>query len=59
VAAAGQLSSRAGDLLLGAAREAFTQGLHLAFAISAAVAIGVAILAAVLLREVRAGDPPR
>jgi len=59
VAAAGQLSSQVGDLLLGAARQAFTQGLHLAFAISAAVAVGVAILAAVLLREVRAGNPPQ
>jgi MFS transporter, DHA2 family, multidrug resistance protein len=59
VAAAGQLPSQVGDLLLGAARQAFTQGLHLAFAISAAAAIGVATLAAILLREVRAGNPPQ
>ena len=58
VAAAGQLPDQLGAVLLDAAREAFTQGLHMAAAISAAAAIGVAILAAVLLRGVRAGHEP-
>jgi DHA2 family multidrug resistance protein-like MFS transporter len=53
VAAAGQLPDQLGGALLGAARQAFTHGLHLAFAVSAAAAIGVAILAVVLLRGVR------
>jgi MFS transporter, DHA2 family, multidrug resistance protein len=56
VAAAGQLHGQLGQALLGAAREAFTQGLHLAFAISAAAAIAVAILAAVLLHRLRPSD---
>jgi MFS transporter, DHA2 family, multidrug resistance protein len=53
VAAAAQLPDQLGQALLHAARQAFTQGLHLAFAISAAAAIGVAILAAILLRRLR------
>jgi MFS transporter, DHA2 family, multidrug resistance protein len=59
VAAAGQLPDQLGAELLDAARQAFTQGLHLAFAISAAVAIGVAILAAVLLRRLRPSSEPQ
>jgi MFS transporter, DHA2 family, multidrug resistance protein len=58
VAAAGQLPDQLGQALLGAARQAFTQGLHLAFAVSAAAAIGVAILAVVLLRGVRPSSQP-
>jgi DHA2 family multidrug resistance protein-like MFS transporter len=56
VAAAGQLPDQLGQALLGAARQAFTQGLHLAFAISAAAAVAVAVLAAVLLRRLRPSD---
>jgi DHA2 family multidrug resistance protein-like MFS transporter len=56
VAAAGQPHGQLGQALLGAARDAFTQGLHLAFAISAAAAIAVAILAAVLLRRLHPSD---
>jgi DHA2 family multidrug resistance protein-like MFS transporter len=52
-AAAGQLPDQLGQALLLAARQAFTQGLRLAFAASAAAAISVAILAAVLLRRLR------
>jgi hypothetical protein len=37
--------------LLEAAREAFTQGLHLAAAVSAAAALAFAILVTVLLRQ--------
>ncbi len=53
VAAAGQLPDELGQALLWAARQAFTQGLHLAFTISAAAAIGVAILTVILLRRLR------
>src|SRR6266508_3473521 len=49
VAAAGQLPDQLGQALLGAARQAFTLGLQLAFAVSAAAAVAVAVLAAVLL----------
>ena len=58
VAAAGQLPDQLGAALLNAAREAFTQGVQLSFAISAAVAIGIAILVAALLRHVGAGSEP-
>jgi MFS transporter, DHA2 family, multidrug resistance protein len=54
VAAAGQLPDTLGAPLLDAARQAFTQGLHLAFAVSAAAAAAVAVLAAVLLHRHRA-----
>jgi DHA2 family multidrug resistance protein-like MFS transporter len=56
VAAAGRLPEPLGHALLGAARQAFTHGLHMAFAISAAASIGVAILAAVLLKGLRPRD---
>jgi DHA2 family multidrug resistance protein-like MFS transporter len=56
VAAAGQLPDQLGAALLDTAREAFTQGLQLSFAISAAVAIGIAVLVAALLRHVGAGS---
>jgi DHA2 family multidrug resistance protein-like MFS transporter len=51
VAAAGQLPGDTGAMLLAAAREAFTQGLHYAFAIGAVASIVVAALAAVRLRD--------
>jgi DHA2 family multidrug resistance protein-like MFS transporter len=57
-AAAGQLPDRLGQALLGAARQAFTQGLHLVFAVSAAAALAVAVLAVVLLRGVRPSSEP-
>ena len=61
-AVVGELPARFGAELLDAAREAFTQGLQLTFAISAAVAIGGAILVMRLLRHVgttseRQGQP--
>jgi MFS transporter, DHA2 family, multidrug resistance protein len=59
VAAAGQLPDQLGQVLLAAAREAFVQGLHVAFSISAAAAIGVAILAAILLRRLRQSSQPQ
>src|SRR5215468_1729687 len=53
VAAAGRLPDQLGQELLQAARQAFTQGLHVVFAISAAAVIGAAILAAIQLRHLR------
>jgi DHA2 family multidrug resistance protein-like MFS transporter len=44
--------------LLGAAREAFTQALQLTAAISAAIVLGIAILAVALLRHMRTGSEP-
>jgi MFS transporter, DHA2 family, multidrug resistance protein len=56
VAVAGQLPGRLGAELLDAARQAFTQGLQLTFAVSAAVAVGGAILVVSLLRHVGASS---
>ena len=53
VAAAGQLPDPLGHVLLLAARQAYTQGLHAAFAVSAAAVLGAAILAAIQLRHLR------
>jgi hypothetical protein len=47
---------RLGSVLLDAAREAFTQRLQLTAITSAAIVVGMAILATVLLRDVRAGS---
>jgi DHA2 family multidrug resistance protein-like MFS transporter len=58
VAAAGQLPDPLGEALLEAARQAFVEGLHVAFAMSAAAAIGAAILAAVVLRGVQVSSQP-
>jgi DHA2 family multidrug resistance protein-like MFS transporter len=55
VAVAGQLPERLGGALLAAARDAFTQGLHLAAAVSAAASLAFAVLVVVLLRGVRPG----
>jgi len=54
VGVAGHLPDDAGTALLNAAREAFTQGLQVTAAISAAIAVAIAILATVLLRTVSA-----
>jgi DHA2 family multidrug resistance protein-like MFS transporter len=58
VAAASQLPDRLGAALLETARVAFIQGLHLTFAISAALAVGIAILVLILLRGVRTTSQP-
>jgi MFS transporter, DHA2 family, multidrug resistance protein len=58
VAAAGQLPDHLGQALLWAARQAFTQGLHVAFAVSSATTISAAILAAILLRRPRPSAEP-
>jgi MFS transporter, DHA2 family, multidrug resistance protein len=56
VAVAGQLPDQLGAALLDTAREAFTQGVQLSFAISAVVAVGIAVLVAALLRHVGVGS---
>ena len=58
LAVAGQLPEQLGAGLLDAAREAFTQSLQLTAATSAAIAVGIAILAAVMLRRVRSHVEP-
>ena len=58
VAAAGQLPGQPGHVLVQAARQAFTQGLHVAFAVCATTVIGAAILAAIQLRHLRPGPEP-
>jgi MFS transporter, DHA2 family, multidrug resistance protein len=58
VAAAEELSDPLGAELLDAAREAFTQALQLTAITSAAIVVGVAILAAVVLRDMRKGSGP-
>jgi len=59
VAAAGRLPGQLGEVLLQAARQAFTQGLHVVFAISAATVTGAAILAAIQLRHLRPSAEPK
>jgi DHA2 family multidrug resistance protein-like MFS transporter len=51
VAVAGRLPGQAGQALLTAARQAFAQGLHVAFAVSAAAVLAAAVLAAIQLRR--------
>ncbi|MGH2385883.1 MAG: MFS transporter [Candidatus Limnocylindria bacterium] len=53
---AGQLPGRLGPAVIDAAREAFTQGLHLAAAISAVGSIGLAVLVVTVLRGDRTGS---
>jgi hypothetical protein len=59
VSAAGELPDPLADELLDAARDAFTQALQLTSVTSVAIVVGMAILAAILLRDVRsAGSEP-
>jgi MFS transporter, DHA2 family, multidrug resistance protein len=58
VIVAGQLPNQIGLALLASARDAFVQGLHLAAGISAAIAIGAAVMAVTLLRHVPAESEP-
>ncbi|MBV9358748.1 MAG: MFS transporter [Chloroflexi bacterium] len=62
LAASGQLPDQLGDALAESARTAFTQGLHVAGAVSAAATIAAAIVAVVLLRGMHPssepGEPP-
>jgi DHA2 family multidrug resistance protein-like MFS transporter len=56
VGVAAQLPAGVGTALLAAAREAFTLGLQLTALLSAVVAVGIAVLATVLLRAVPASS---
>jgi MFS transporter, DHA2 family, multidrug resistance protein len=56
VEVAGQLPGQLGPELIDAAREAFTQGLHVGAAISAIGTVGLAILVVTLLGRVRMGS---
>ena len=58
VAAAGQLPGQAGQALVLVARQAFTEGLHVAFAVSATAVLGAAVLAAIQLRHLRPAPEP-
>jgi DHA2 family multidrug resistance protein-like MFS transporter len=58
VATAGNLPGQAGEVLVRVARQAFTQGLHVAFAVSAAAVFGAAVLAAIQLRHLRQAPEP-
>jgi DHA2 family multidrug resistance protein-like MFS transporter len=53
VEVAGQLPDQLGLVLIDAAREAFTQGLHLSAGISVVGSVGLAVLVGVVLRRVR------
>jgi DHA2 family multidrug resistance protein-like MFS transporter len=58
VAVAGQLPDRLGATVLEAAREAFVQGMQLSSAIAAIIAVGLALMAMIVLRDVRSGSGP-
>nr|MBA3431108.1 MFS transporter [Actinomycetota bacterium] len=58
LSAAQQLPGRVGEGLAGAARDAFTQGLHISAGIGAVIALGTAILVVILLRDVKVGSEP-
>ena len=55
VAVANELPAGAATALLDTARDAFTQGLHVAAFTGAIIAVGMALLVATRLRDVRAG----
>ena len=58
VAAAGHLPGQPGQVLVRVARQAFTQGLHAVFAVSAATVLAAAVLAAIQLRHPRPAPEP-
>ena len=58
VAAAGHLPGQPGEVLARVAREAFAQGLHAVFAVSAAAVLGAAVLAAIQLRHLHPAPEP-
>jgi MFS transporter, DHA2 family, multidrug resistance protein len=59
VAVAAQLPDQLGAALVQTARGAFVQGMQVAAGISAAVALGVALFAVIMLRHVRSGSDPQ
>ena len=56
VAVAGQLPGQLGTEVLAVARDAFVQGMQAATTLSAVLAVGVAVLAVVMLRNVGSGE---
>ncbi len=56
VAVAQQLPGELGTAVIGVARDAFVQGMQVASTISALLAVGLAILAVVMLRNVGSGE---
>jgi MFS transporter, DHA2 family, multidrug resistance protein len=56
VGVAAQLPTEIGTALLASAREAFTTGLQVTAALSSAVALGIAVVATVMLRTVRSAS---
>ncbi len=58
VGVAGQLPGQLGTTVLEVARDAFVQGMQVAAGISAVMAIAVAVLAVVVLRNMTAGGEP-
>ena len=58
VAAGGHLPRQLRTALLDTARQAFTHGLHAVAGISAAIAVGVAVMDAILLRRIGADTGP-
>jgi DHA2 family multidrug resistance protein-like MFS transporter len=56
VAVAGQLPAQLGAAVLDVARDAFVHGMQVATTISAVIAVGVAVLAVVMLRNVGSGE---
>jgi DHA2 family multidrug resistance protein-like MFS transporter len=56
VAVAQELPGELGTAVIGVARDAFVQGMQVASTISAVLAVGVAILAVVMLRNVGSGE---
>jgi DHA2 family multidrug resistance protein-like MFS transporter len=56
LAVAAQLPDGMNEALVVAAREAFVQGMHLTSGIAAVVALGLSVLALVMLRDVPAND---
>jgi MFS transporter, DHA2 family, multidrug resistance protein len=58
VAAVAHLPGQPGQALIQAARQAFTHGLHVAFAVTAAAALAAAVLAAIQLRHLHPSPEP-
>jgi DHA2 family multidrug resistance protein-like MFS transporter len=56
VAVAQELPGELGTAVIGVARDAFVQGMQVASTVSAVLAVGVAILAVVMLRNVGSGE---
>jgi DHA2 family multidrug resistance protein-like MFS transporter len=58
VGVAGELPARLGATVLEVARDAFVAGMQVAAGLSAAAAVGVAVVAIIMLRDIRSGADP-